>query len=745
MNPPAGGPHPSLLARLADGDVGEAVVDVVIAELCQAGRPVSLPGLCNVLWFGRGELGGYDGATFACYTDRTTYVAHDPVGDRTPDKAQDAVPLGAIVTVRLGSDEAWGEVAWREGAHPGLESGWVPGWLAGAPSGVPEDGPPPPDFAAASGPVVLRERLVLDFDGCFGPELSPRTRIERAKRRCDQLDCWGHVVAPFVYPPGLDEADEVGFWAAWTAAHHPDALAAAGVPADASVLAEAAGILGAALLERPDVRSFGPYHIANTLYEQLVALDASDDGPLRRCVRSLRHVPNYEQVAWASMSARLAESSEREAMEETGWPTQVTCASLLALDTLALDAADGDWDGVHVRVDDLWQGGGLWRAERLEATTPVAADPAIALGLGWVAHAGGTIERVTAEDDDGADDDLEWDFTDTAITWTTHLSRSEVDDDRLRVPPRVAELIAAHIAVLGQDQLLVILEHDGSPATQDFSPLVDRCLSVQWPLGVWPGVTVRATWPFESRKITARTTALPEQVRVGGLTYTHEFNMAVALAAAGLAERTERTATVAQLVRAVVRRHGAVLDDGRLALGLDEVVTYCFGPDGEVAPGYGRDVLARSVTTAVRSMAAAGIATLEDGMVCVSDRHTRAGRAADTELLRRFAAAHTRRLRREARKHFVPATVVTLPAGWRRSAAKDLGYDEVAGTDLVPAGGLAPNQTWRTRHTRGARLDPNIARDLERALRVFKGIGGDETVTTELENAVSNPGAGPDR
>lgn len=736
----------SLLARLAGGDVDDEILAAVAAELERAGRPVSLPGLCNLLWFGRGPLSGYDGRAFSRYTDRDTYVTHEPDGG--PDRGvQDAVPLGAIVVVRLGRDQAWGEVVWKEGAHPALGGGWVPGWLAGAPSGLPDDGPPGPDFVTGDGPVVLRERLVLDFDDCFGAGLSQRTRIERAKRRCDHLDRYGHVVARFAYPPGQDEADEVGFWAAWTAAHHPEALVVAGVAAEPAVLAEAASVLAAALVGRPEVRSFGPYYLAASCYERLIADDIAEDGPLGRSVRGLRHVPKYDQVAWASMSARLADNAgDAAGLEETGWATAVTSASLLALDVLATEAADGDWDGVHVRLDDLWQGGGLWRAELLDATTPVAGDPGLALGLGWVAYTGGSIDRRPTTDADNADsdeDDLEWSFDDSSLTWTTHLSRSDVDSDRLRVPARVAQLIEAHMASIGQDRLLVIVEHDGEASTQDWSPLADRCFAAEWPLGVWPGTTVRATWPLESAKITARTTLLGEPVDVAGLVYTHEFNEAVALAAAGLAPRSERTATIAQLVRAVVRRYGALLDDGRVGLPLDEVVAYCFGPDGQVAPGYRPAVLRASALQAVRAMAAAGIAGLDGDLVCVGDRHSRAGRAADEALLGRFAAAHAARLRREARKHYVPATVVNLGPGRHRSVEKDLGYDSVAGTERVPAGGLGPNQTWRAGHLRGNRIDPAVQAQLERTRQALRAIGGDETVTAELENALSDPGSDP--
>ncbi|MBV9662171.1 MAG: hypothetical protein JO337_13535 [Acidimicrobiales bacterium] len=732
----------SLLRRLAAGVIDEETLDVAVGELRRARRPVSLPGLLNALWFGRGALGGYDGAAFGEYLEGLPYFEHQPPG-RAERRSQEAVPLGALVKVVIGGDEYWGEVIWKEGAHPLLDPTWVPGWLAGAPSGIPADGPPPADFAPPDGPQLLWERLVVDFE-CLGDAFVPsEEKLARERRLERRFDRYGHMLAEVSYTDGLDEADEVTFWAAWTARHHPQALAAAGVPAGPGVLAEAASVLAAALDTREDVRSFGPYYIDADLYARVVEADEADDGPLRRSVRGLAQLPHHEKVAWAAMSARIPDCADDEDLIGERWTVGVVCASLLTLDTLAVEAADGDWNGVHLRLDDLWQGGGLWRAEQLGTLTPVAADPAIALGLGWVAHTGGVIERVPAADEelelDDEDDDLTWELVDSDVTWTVHLTNADLDRDRLRLPRPISALVAAHLHTAGQSLILVLRRHDGDPETRDWSRLDDDGhLSVSWPLGVWAGTTMRVTWPLDSTIVTAETRLLDQPELVGDITYTHEFNLAVALAAAGLAERVSRTATIGQLVRAVVRRHGAVTEDGRVALPVDDVVGFCFGPHGETVPGYGPGVLRRAVLAAVAAMAAAGVAALEAGLVVVSDRITGAGRRADADLLSRFVEAQARRLRRAAYRHYVPATVVNLPFGHYRSAEKDAGWDEVAGTDYLPAA-LGPNQTWRRRHTRGQGLDPNIEAQLRRAKEAIRDLGADEEVTAGLDDAVSDP------
>ncbi len=735
-----------LLGRLADGDCGDEILAPVLAALRRAGRPVSVPGLCNVLWFGQDDAGEYvDGPALSSYTSALARFNHEVrEAGKPPPAKQDAVPLGAIIGVELGGDEAWGEVIWKEGAHPAVCDGdhaWAPGWLSGMPSGGPEDGPPGPDFAPPPGPRTLRERVVVDFH-CLGADLPPTDKqLTRLRSRGRRLDCYGHLVAPAAYDDGMDEADEVSFWAAWTVAHHADALAAAGVPASARRLAEAATVLAAALDQLPEVRSFGPYYFDADLYARIIEFDTRNDGPLGHVVSGLRQVPRHERVGFASMSTRLAETAETDDPATAGWPTAVVCASLRALDVLATEAADGDWNGVHVRLDDPWQGGGLWRAERLEGTTPVNAGPQVALGLGWVAYTGGTIDRVpdTRPGQGGDDvDDLDWDITDTEATWTTHLSPADVDHDRLQVPERIAAAIAATLHTFDREEMLVVVRHDGEADHRYSSPLDERALRVEWPLGVWVATTVRAAWTVGSRKVVAATRLLAAPEDVGGITYTHEFNLAVALAAAGLAERATGTATLPRLVRAVVRRHGAVTEDGAMALPISDVVTYCFGPSGEVFPGNPAPVLRRAVLNAVGTMRATGAAHLEGDLVIVADRHTLAGRRADAELVSRFVDWQHRRLREAGHTHFVPATVVNLPAGWSRSAAKDAGYHAVAGTDYLPEGGLRPGQTWRRRHTRGSGVAPALAADVRRAAEAIRMLDESAVGTATLDNAATD-------
>lgn len=736
------------LARLANGDIDDVLIEEVVSALRHERRPVSLPGLCNHLWFERGRAGGYDGAAISELLADLPTFANGLVDGEAVVEPQPAVPLGALVTVEIGNDIAYGEVVWKEGAHPLLDSAWVPGWLAGAPSGVPLGAAAPPaDFVALPGERVLRERLVVDFT-CLGADLPPsEAQVVRLRSRGRRLDRFGHLVADVFYRDGLDEADEVSFWAAWTAAHQPRALAAAGVPVSAAALAEAASVLAAALDERDDLRSFGPYYVTAEVYNAIVRADDADDGGLRRTVRGLARVASHDTVGWASMSARLVDTCGMDALLGCAWPTTVVCCSLLALDTLASEAPDGDWHSIHLRLDDGWQGGGLWRVERLEHSSPVDADPAVALGLGWVAHTGGQIERVMPDgsnaveapewyDDEG---DLEWALTGSEATWAVHLSVADIDTDRLRLPAQVSATLVETLYTLGQDRLLLVLRHDGEAEQRLWArPGNDGHLELPWPLGILPGTTVRVSWQVASTVLNAATTLLATPAEVASITYTHVFNLAVALTAAGVSEAGSRTVTVRQLVRAAVRRHGDVTEDGCVAMGIDAVVERCFGPGGEVVPGYGRVVLRKAVVAAIAGMGATGMARLDGDLVVVGSRLTEAGRRADAELLARFVDATRQRLRRHAQRHWVPPTVVNLPESWRRSTAKDSGWAQVAGTDGLPDVELATNQTWRRGHVRGSGMPSEVTAALDRAKRSINRLGSGSNAP-DLDAVLDDP------
>jgi hypothetical protein len=728
-------------ARLVASGPADAVVDAAVTALAAAGRPVSVPELCNTLWLERGPSGSYDGMAVTALLDDIPTVTHGHPKDRDRRSPQPAVALGELVAVPIGNDFAYAEVIWKEGAHWALDDGWVPGWLAGAPAddpALPERPPPGPD-----GTRVVTERLVADF-GCFGPGLPPRPeQLDRLRVRGRLLDARGHLIVDAAYADGDDEADDVSFWAATVTRRYRDALAVVGVEGNAAAIADAAGSLADALAARDDVRAFGPMLVHRHVYKSY--LDG-DDGSLWRTVRGLAALGARRDLGWAAMSARLPHYLDPERLAGTGWPAAVVVASLLALDTLDVEAPDGDWNGVHLRLDDAWQGGGLWRAERLGPVAPVAAEPSLALGLGWVEYVGGDIARRelslgpddTVDAPDWFDDEDDFTVTGSEVTWTVHLTAADIDTDRLRLPARVADAVRATLAAAGQDRLAVNVAHDGERPSPEFTAFGDDGhLDVAWPLGFLPGITVRCLWHVGRTVITTATTLLPEPDEVAGVVYTHEYNLRVALAAAGLGDDA-RTVTIRQLVRAAVRRHGSPADDGRAALSVDAIVDCCFGPGGQVVPGYQRAVLARAIRAAVAGMRSTGAGELLGDLVVIEASASAAGRRADAELIRRYLDTTKERLRAKAARHWVRPTVITFRAGQHRSAGKDAGWAAVAGTDGLPAR-LGDNQTWREGHVRGGALPAAVAAELERAKRAAAALAGDPEVAAELDAVIANP------
>lgn len=715
------------LVRLAgDGEVAD-IVERVHGFLLEAPGALCVPTLCNRLWFGEEYA--------AAPISEIPIAAHSFPAGHPRLAPQAALALGAIVTIETGSDIAFGEVVWKEGAHLALSEDWVPGWLSGAPA-VPDSlQTPPADYVEEPGAArVLRERVVLDFS-CFGAAVDlPQARFERMRDRSYRLDRWGHLVMDAFYPEGAED-DDLSFWADWVAATCPEATAVLGVGEQG--LGRAALRLADALGARDDVRGFGPYFIASETYERLVAEDAKQSQSFARTARSLALTPRGQDRAWSSMSVRLREFRPEE-MVGAAWATSVVAASLYVLDVLAEEAPTGDWNGVHLRLDDDWQGGGLWRAEVLGAHGPIAADPALALGLGWTEHTGGDVElgedltpEELVESPECLAEEEEYELSPSEAVWRLHLTAHDIDVDRLRVPQRIATLLAGTLEIRAQDRVAVRLSHDGEAQQTLWTRMTEGgSVEVAWPLGILPGTTVTASWSIGTPAIALATRRLAEPVEVGGVLYRHEFNEQVALAALGLLEAPPRVVTLSTLVAAAVRRGGAITEDGRRAMGFDEIAERCFGPAGEVAPTYRAGVLRRAVVDAARRLVRAGQGEIR-GALLLLDEAGPGGRGADKELLRRYLDRTNQRLRREVAKHWRSSGIVNLPEGWHASPEKRAEWESVAGTSGLPDVELGEHQTWRKGHIAGGRLPPGVEAELQRAAAVAARMLGNEIAPSQ--------------
>ncbi len=779
-------PFAVIVAGALDDDAErDALVRRCVGALAHADSVVSVPSLCNRLWLGWG-IDGYENAAASALIDAVPGVAHNEPelpGHTEPERdrpgPQPAVALGAIVDVRLGRrDPAYAEVVYKEGAHRALNPNWVPNWLAGAPALPDTEAAPPPDYEPDA-IVVLRERLVLDF-GCFGASFAPSAhQWDNLRRKQRYVDAFGHLIVHARYEPG-DDADDLTYWARWVVAHYPAALDVAGIPPDPATIRLATTQLAEAVGAHDDVRVFGPYLLHAECYDRLVA-GGPDPDRYDRVAHGLARPYHRDRRGWASMSERLVTELDDE-MVGTGWADHVVAASVRTLELLAEEAPTGDWNGVHLRLDDDWQGGGLWRTELLTAAAPIVADPALALGLGWAEHAGRPLDVAgdpdvdTKPDDwgdehastpladhpdlaDGAvgllgdqapsedatpfedatalDDEPIADLESTQLTWTLHVTGADITACRLRVPARAIPLLKAALTAHGQEELLIVFDHDQVQEMKQWSSLVSSRerthLRFGWPPLLRAGTTLEVSWGFANLVVRAQSQLLAEPEYIDGVEFTHVFNEQVALAALGHRPPTQ-TVTLERLVRAVIRRHGAVFEDGRRCLSVDEIVDGCFGPAGQVAPDYGRPVLARAVGQAIAQMVRSGRAQ-RDGDLVLIEETTRASRAVDRELLNRFVDSTAQRLRRAVSRSWVAPGIMNLTF-YRPSAAKRASWGEVRGTEGLPDADLGPGQTWRKGHLRNGALAADVARSLERASKAAADLGATEEHQAKLAAAV---------
>ena len=95
-------------------------------------------------------------------------------------------------------------------------------------------------------------------------------------------------------------------------------------------------------------------------------------GDLQTIARGLARVPSGRACVYSTVGQRIVEmlehgglSAEEEALVRGGaYVTAVCHTNTYVADTLTSEQRSGVLsDGVHLRLDDDWQGGGVWRAE----------------------------------------------------------------------------------------------------------------------------------------------------------------------------------------------------------------------------------------------------------------------------------------------------------------------------------------------------------------------------------------------
>jgi hypothetical protein len=562
----------------------------------------------NAVYFGYDlSFGGYVGGPIEF--DHFPKVAF---GDNT-----DALPVGAMVNVATGADPLYAEVVYKEGAHPALgDNGDLPGWLSGAPAGARGPGlPPEPDDHP-----VLTERLVVDV-GAFGAgTVATAEQFDRLRLKGRWLDADGHLLLQSRYPSAADaEMSDRAFYSRYLLTTGRDQLLAgplpllltddAGEPQLAAAVDVALDTVAAVLAAIPSLRMWRDYAFARASLGRRLAdagpLGGADLGALAAAIarvgpsgrrRFALPGPSVRHTAVGPLLRTVNGAASQ--LVGLGYP-QVVCHA----NTVIGDYARRDADevgrlpsGAHLRLDDPWQGGGVW-----QATAPpgphATVDPLVPYGLGWLDSQPPPPPELDTAEGTG-DVDTEPDLlsvTDSHLSWTVTLRLAHTLTGVSPLPERVVNELAA--AGHADRPLRLMLTHDGydlEPTDAVQAVSVGhvqgrmRLTGVTWPLEFFPGIALTFTWQRGAVVLHACSKLLETPVTIDGIDYEHCYDPAVLTrdAAPGCVRRGhgERgPLSLRERVLNAIRRIGKLDMDGVAVLPRDRLADIVYGVQGSPA------------------------------------------------------------------------------------------------------------------------------------------------------------------
>ncbi|WP_165984020.1 hypothetical protein [Streptomyces sp. YIM 98790] len=407
---------PELAQGLADDRRVAALRRYLLSLVTARAAPVHVAVAFNGAFFGFDTLaGGYPGGPLEF--DRFPEVAHGSVTG--------ALPVGAMVRVGTGAALVPGEVMYKEGAHPDCgPEGDVPAWLSGAPADA--VGPGRRDRTEAAGPVESRERLVVDTDA-FGAGLVRPAQVNRLRRK-NRLDEFGHLTVTARHPRERADGSELEHYMHHMLTTGRELLLSELAPMPLTAFLPPGSHDGEALemalrgllttvsqvlrsLES-ETRMWGYYAFTRKSFTARM----QDGGPMGGQVlesvvisAAKAAVPRDRNstapaVYTALGTALRSRQDGAPLLQGVAYPLAVCHAHALAADlvTRETDETTGllhSPEGVRLRLDDRWQGGGVWRAEYRppDSREPVHDDAGlpvdVPLGQGWWDSLPRTAER----------------------------------------------------------------------------------------------------------------------------------------------------------------------------------------------------------------------------------------------------------------------------------------------------------------------------------------------------------------
>ena len=639
-------------------EIGRYFVEVITKR----GFPLHVANLWNALYF------GWD-------PDEDGYIGQglnpDRIVKRTFGAEDRPVPVGGFVKLTTDAMEVWGEVVYKEGRHPDVDpaSGEFPGWVSGA------------DAVVSDGVVRVREALIIDWCA-FGQTLNDPVDLARLRKR-GRLDEQGHLVMTALYAPHEAELDDTAYFARYLVDQHREGLLAefveSGIGDD-----DLYALLLVSLRAVADIASrttglvvSAPYVALSDDYRALVNDNSADQRTghdfFRSVVTHIVSIPTAANVSYASAGLAVMEHLSRgdgldlfeaQLLDGPGYARLVTYTNLFIAAEVQADRygvirryADGPY---HLRLDDPWQWGSIWRSERVSLDRLPAyahVPPLVPLGLG-------AEELRPREAFDAAPTEPE-----PAVvilgdrkSWLVTLSDRNIDEGTL--PLGSADRLLGRLAG-GEFRLKIGIEGRRSDLLFNGCVRVDSrrhvIAGIRWGLEAFAGLHLYCSAGRDGFSVWAELRPLVPPQWVAGVEYAFEFGGRPAPRARAQIRDLAYVHTLRDALALAFRQRGEALPDGSFAASLMELA---------------RAIVGASVDTAFLSRVAHEIRTMDldqlpDGRYVWHPRVSNRTRSTDTTLLNNFAATEhgaraTRFIRPHVRRMHLRRWDHKDPADWER-------------------------------------------------------------------------------
>lgn len=716
--PPRGGFYPELILgvdALTPARCSE-IKRFLVAVVQKRGHPLHLANLWNALYF------GYDIRYGGFHVDQ---IEQKRIPLRKAESRAPALPVGGFIRVHTNMQcgDLLAEVIYKEGAHPDISDD--DGWIEPAVSGAPGLGD---DVTGGGRETCLRERFVLDLFA-FGQSANA-INAQQYSRLCKKalwLDPHGHLIMDAMYESASGALEDLDYYLDYLLREHREGLLAFcftddDVPDELlrGALLRSFETVRELALGSSELRDWrGKYFFSKADYErQLGDVDGVlGSGDLMSILSGLRQLPPRNTCGYSTIRSRVVELLQRDGLspEDHAWTSGPHYASAICYSNRyiadCLTSADkGEGDAhLHLRLDDDWQGGGVWRAERIaegSVSAFVSLDPTIPLGLGYAGTQSMTEEEPIESD--------EMSLASSQKAFRVPLTQRDRILGRLRLPTDVANMLA-------DGPVDVVVRGDGGAERTPVRREGSWLFGVSYPLSFHPGTILLGNVERQGSVVRIRRERAATPLKASdGMVFDYETNLAVYERALGLKEGLDPqqkrgapslVALISRAFRVAGRRLG---ESGELALTLSDITTLVLGPEWKAGD------------TRPIALALAAMGLERDGASYIwKPRITNRISAGDGALLRAFGeTSEGEALVRTVRRHWVPMFLRHYSEeGGRSPSARNMATYAEARRRFQMQGvlpeELPPGCSWVSPHRRGKKVP--LPEDLPAAVAAAEG------------------------